>query len=266
MVFSELYREEVMAGIDLNQNIIYQFASFRYFEKAEHHITRFCRANVLLLVFDGVLRFSENGVQREVCAGEYYVQRKNTHQAGEIASDEPQYFYVHFDAEWSDTDEAFPSKGTFDFAKLFDLMKKMDAAAREDRTQTERQYLFLKLIMMLKEKPFANQTARRLSDYIEKNLCQISSLSDICEAFHYSKNYIIRIFNKEFGDSPIRYLNDAKIKRAMYLLETTSRPVKEIAKECGYSDYPYFYKHFMRKTGMSPLRWRKQIQENPLSR
>jgi AraC-like DNA-binding protein len=68
---------------------------------------------------------------------------------------------------------------------------------------------------------------------------------DLCDKFHYSKNYIIRIFNKELGVSPIQYINHEKIKRAMYLLETTSKPIGEIAIECGYSDYPYFYKKFV---------------------
>jgi AraC-like DNA-binding protein len=145
-------------------------------------------------------------------------------------------------------------------------MVRIDTAAHEKRTHAERQYLFLKLLLTLKEKPTVNPTARQLSDYIEKNLARISSLSDVCEAFHYSKNYIIRIFNKEFGLSPIQYINDVRIKRAMYLLETTSRSVKEIMEECGYSDYPYFYKRFVRRTGLSPLRWRCQIQQNPLIR
>ena len=89
--------------------------------------------------------------------------------------------------------------------ELSDLMKNMDSAAHGESTHTERQYLFLKLILMLNEKPFTNHTATQLSDYIEKNLGKISSLSDICEAFHYSKNYIIRIFKKEFGVYPSDY-------------------------------------------------------------
>ena len=249
-----------MAGINLNKNITYRFASFRYFERAEHHISRFCKDNVLLLVFDGVLRFSENGKEREVRAGEYYIQRKNTHQAGERASDEPKYFYVHFDAEWSDGADAFPEKGNFKLTELYELMKRMDSASHGESTHAEKEYLLLKLILTLKEKP----TASRLSGYVENNLDKISSLSDICDAFHYSKNYVIRMFKKEFGTSPIQYIHDVKIKKAMYLLETTSRPVKDIAEECGYTDYPYFYKRFVHKTGLSPIKWRAQIQENPL--
>ena len=158
-----------MSGIDLNKNVIYKFASFRYFEKTEHHVSRFCQDNVLLLVFDGVLRFSENGREVEVCAGEYYIQRKDTYQAGDIASDAPKYFYVHFDGEWSDGADTFPLRGNFNFTDLHNLMKRMDSAAHEKCTHTERQYLFFKLIMMLKEKPRISHTASLFSNYIEEN-------------------------------------------------------------------------------------------------
>ena len=255
-----------MTGIDLNKNLTYKIASFRYFEKKEHHISRFCRHNVLLLVLDGVLRFSEDGEEAEVRAGEYYVQRKDRYQSGETASDAPKYLYVHFDGEWCDDENAFPYRGKFDVEGLYALMERIDSAAHAERTQAELQYLFLKLILTLKEKAVTSDTASRLFDYVEKKLSRISSLSDMCEEFHYSKNYIIRIFKKELGTSPIKYINAMRIKRAKYLLGSTSKSVREIAEECGYSDYPYFYKCFVRESGLSPLRWRKQIQEDPLYR
>ena len=83
--------------------------------------------------------------------------------------------------------------------------------------------------------------AEQMSEYVEENIEKIVSLEDICKAFHYSKNYIIRIFNKEFGISPVQYINEVKLRRAMYLLETTSKPIGEIATRCGYADYAYFY-------------------------
>lgn len=253
-----------MFGIDLDNIISYNHAAFRFFEKKEHHITRFCTDNVLLLVFDGVLRFSENSQEIEVHAGEYYIQRKNTYQAGELASDTPRYLYVHFDAEWTSGENALPYKGNFDYSLLSGLMERIDVAAHQNRPHIDRQYLLLKLLLALKAPPTVDRTAQLLAEYVDKNLAQITSLSDICNEFHYSKNYIIRMFNSKFGVSPIQYINNAKIKRAQYLLETTSRPIGEIATECGYADYPYFYKRFVQNVGISPLEWRKQMQENPL--
>ena len=128
------------------------------------------------------------------------------------------------------------------------------------------EYLLLKILLSLRDKASDGEEAKRFTEYIERNIKNISSLSDLCEEFHYSKNYIIRIFNKAFGISPIRYINDMKIKRAMYLLESTSLPIGEIAADCGFSDYPYFYKRFMSKTGKSPLKWREETHLNPSRR
>ena len=47
-----------MQGIDLNKPIRYKTASLRFFKEGEHHISRRCPEDVLLLVYDGVLRFS----------------------------------------------------------------------------------------------------------------------------------------------------------------------------------------------------------------
>ena len=60
-----------MRGIDLNKPITYQYASMRYFSPGERHITRFCMHDVLLMVFDGILRFNEDNTEYEVHAGEY---------------------------------------------------------------------------------------------------------------------------------------------------------------------------------------------------
>ena len=255
-----------MIGIDLNKPILYKHASFRFFKKKEQHINRFCQDNVLILVYDGTLRFSENGVDRIVRAGEYYIQRKNCDQKGPIASDEPKYLYVHFDAEWTDSPDALCYSGQFDVRWFYELMKKIDTASHQNASYSELEYLFLKLLLSLRKKPEKNALAEQLSLYVEENIKKIISLEDICEAFHYSKNYIIRIFKKEFGVSPIQYINEVKQRRAMYLLESTSKPIGEIAIECGYSDYAYFYKKFVQKTGLNPQQWRKDIQTSPFYR
>ena len=140
-----------MKGLNLDQAIQFKCASFRYFEKHEHHVTRFCKDNVLLLVFEGTLRFSENGEQVEVSGGEYYIQQKNGYQGGELASDAPSYFYVHFDAEWDTEGSLLPYRGYFDHSFLAELMEMLDRASHTGELYIERQYLFLKLLMSLRK-------------------------------------------------------------------------------------------------------------------
>ena len=255
--------EKVMLGIDLRKPVLCKYASFRFFEEKEHHITRFCTDNVLLLVFAGVLRFSEDGEEREVRAGEYYVQRKNRYQEGRVASDAPQYLYAHFEGEWSDAPDALAAGGHFDPELLTETMTRLDNASHQRAPYVELQYWFLRLLLSLSRKPERTPMAEAMADYVEKNLHRISSLAELSKEFHYSKNYIIRIFRREFGMSPVQYINEMKLKHAMYLLETTSKPLCEVASACGYADYPYFYKRFVQKNGISPFQWRKQMQEDP---
>ena len=141
-----------MQGINLDKPINYRVASFRYFEKGECHCTRFCEDNVLVMVFSGVLRFSENGNQVEVKAGEYYIQKKNCNQGGEIPSDSPKYLYVHFNAEWTGEETALYYKGKFDYSLLSSLMQKLDYASHNNALYSEQHYLFLKLLLRKKWK------------------------------------------------------------------------------------------------------------------
>ena len=255
-----------MFGIDLNSPITYFNASLRFFKKDEQHVTRLCNCDVLVLVFDGVLRFSENNVPVEVCANEYYIQRKDSYQSGEVTSDSPKYLYVHFNAVWCTGESALPRRGHFQYDEICDLIKELDAASHDKHIFCEQQYLFLKLLMALRKNTLKPSLAKSISEFIDQNIKSISSFSDVCERFHYSKNYIERVFKKEFDMSPVQYIHHAKIKYAMYLLETTSMPIGQISEECGYFDYPYFYKRFIKNLGCSPSEWRKKIHSDPLSR
>ena len=92
-----------MSGINLNLPISFKFASLRFFQNGEQHVSRFSTDDVLLMVYDGVLRFSEDGAIQQVSAGEYYIQKKNCEQRGALPCDSPSYLYVHFDAEWGES-------------------------------------------------------------------------------------------------------------------------------------------------------------------
>lgn len=48
----------------------------KVFRPNEYHVTRLARHSVLILMLDGVLRFSEDGNDLELCFGEYYIQRE----------------------------------------------------------------------------------------------------------------------------------------------------------------------------------------------
>ena len=250
-----------MEGIDLDRTIIYKTSSLRFFEEGEHHVTRFCPHDVLLLVYDGVLRFSEDGVPYEIRAGQYHIQKHGSFQAGELASDAPKYFYVHFVGEWRDGEGVLSRGGEFEYAELLPHIMKLDALSHGDYTYTERTALFFEILSKLYRASAREDTlAVKIKRFIDERYLEFSSLDDLCREMHYSKNYLINAFKAEYGMTPIEYLNDVKIRRAMYLLEVTSRSIDEIAEESGFNHYSHFYRLFTRKNSLSPFEWRQKVR------
>ena len=252
-----------MKGIDLNADIGYIVSSLRFFEENESHVTRICQHDVLLLVYEGVLRFTEDGEEYELHPGEYFIQRQNSYQTGFKPSDSPKYLYIHFIGKWTDDDKegVLSKRGGFDYAVMLPLVHKMDRLSHGNYTYAERVAVFFEILSLLhRSSSVSNTSASKMLRYIDQNYLTISSLDQICEHFHYSKNHVINIFRQSQGLTPFEYINDLKIRRAMYLLEVTSKPIDEIAAESGFNHYSHFYRLFMRKNGVSPFEWRKKVR------
>lgn len=252
-----------MQGIDLNKNIIYKAASFRFFDVNEHHTTRFCTDNVLLLVFDGVLRFSENGTNYEVHSGNYHIQKHNCFQEGRFASDSPKYLYVHFSADWLDNC-SLPYRGKFDYMTLKPLMEKLDKLSHNQASYIEQAAVFFNILSSLLQNNKNNQhISNEIADFIRQRYKENITLERLSNEFNFSKNHIINIFKKDYKMTPFEYINYFRIKQAERLLEVTSYTTEYISFECGFNNYSYFYKKFKEFNGISPLEWRKKKRLKP---
>lgn len=248
---------DYMYGIDLNKEIEYKFASYRFFDNKEYHIDRFCEDDVLLLVFDGVLRFSEDGVFYEINAGEYHIQKHNSIQKGVLPSDSPKYLYVHFKSEWTDN-SLIPKNGTFVYDNLKDNIEQMNQLSYSNAPYIIKTAMFYRILSKLCKNNIDDSIAQKISMFITENCNQHISIDMLCKRFSFSKNHIINIFKNSFGLTPIVYLNIARLNKAEELLITTSEPIESISLSCGYQNYSHFYRQFMRKNNISPERFRKQ--------
>ncbi len=92
---------------------------------------------------------------------------------------------------------------------------------------------------------------RRIKLYIEKNLNQKISLSDIAEAVGKNGNYLNQVFSKKNHLSIISYVNLAKMKHVASLLTSHKLTLKEAAKEVGITDTSYLSRLFKEKMGMT---------------
>ena len=183
-----------MSGICLNSPIVYLTASLRDFREGERHVSRFCPDDVLLLVYEGVLRFSENGREYEVSAGEYFIQTKGSIHRGAKVSSAPRYLYVHFQAEESDEASALSRRGVFDASRLMARMQRLDAYEKGGKTLTEKCAVFYSILAELNKRDEEPSLAERIAQFISDNLVTEVSLDALSRKFNFSKNHIINSF------------------------------------------------------------------------
>lgn len=82
-----------------------------------------------------------------------------------------------------------------------------------------------------------------------KMLLNVSELSMMC---NITPEYFRDIFHRNFGTSPIKYINNLKITRAKELLSAGFYSVGSVAEMSGYSDISHFSREFKKATGVSP--------------
>lgn len=94
--------------------------------------------------------------------------------------------------------------------------------------------------------------------YIDENFASKITLDMLAKKFGFSKNYICNLFSKYYNTSLTCYLTEKRMTHAKQLLKDKNRLLKDIAIECGYSEYVQFYKVFKEYYGVSPKEMMEQ--------
>ena len=95
--------------------------------------------------------------------------------------------------------------------------------------------------------------------FIQRNLFQKISLSDLCRETGCSRTRLFALFKEHTAFSPGEYIANERHKYAMELLTSSpSLPVKQVASYCGYRSQLYFAKDFKKHTGMTPSLYREK--------
>lgn len=91
------------------------------------------------------------------------------------------------------------------------------------------------------------------------------TMKAISEASGYSRYHLSRLFKRETGDSPYAHLQDLRIRRALHLITSTRKAIKEVAFESGYRDVAHFCKAFKGRTQKTPMTFRRMGAQFNLS-
>ena len=250
--------------LDLRHPPVFCGCAFRCFEAGERHITRKCDYGVLLLMLEGVLRFSEDGSAVELHSGQWYLQRPGLYQEGTVPSDSPRYFYVHFLGTFGEEvppDSRLALSGAFSPITLVPVFRQLEkAAVLPTGGVLDQTIAFYQILQDLREKSgrLPEDEALKMAAFLAENCEQPLRLEGLQRRFSYSPNHIVRLFRTHFGTTPHRYLTLSRVRRAQQLLLATDRSIAQIAAACGYEDRSVFLRAFRQTAGCSPREWRQR--------
>lgn len=97
----------------------------------------------------------------------------------------------------------------------------------------------------------------RVVDYIEQNLTRPLTNKEIGEALNYNPNYLNRLILQHTGMSLHQYLLRRRLTLAATLIQSTDRPIGEIAMMLGFHSPSHFSNYFKQATGTTPAQYRK---------
>lgn len=116
------------------------------------------------------------------------------------------------------------------------------------------------------EKPHSecNQLSsmKAMISYIDKHYAEKMTLDDIAAAGLVSKRTCGNLFERFLYISPMKYLNEYRLKQSIDMLKGTDMTVTEIALACGFSGASYYAESFRRECGKSPTEYRAELEEN----
>ena len=97
---------------------------------------------------------------------------------------------------------------------------------------------------------------KQMLAYIDANSSRPLSVKDIAAQANICPRECQRIFRRYLHCAPMAYVQRRRIFAAAEQLASTSRPVTDIALNCGFSSPSYFSKQFKALVGSTPLRYR----------
>lgn len=100
-----------------------------------------------------------------------------------------------------------------------------------------------------------------LRNYSDPNF----AVDDYLHSLPYSYDYLRKLFQKELGMTPHKFLNDKRLQTAANMLcsEYNDGNISEISIQCGYREPLYFSRMFKKKYGVSPSSYYAMKRQTP---
>lgn len=101
----------------------------------------------------------------------------------------------------------------------------------------------------------------RVLEYMHNNYAEKITRGDLAKIAFMSESSLYRRFTQLLGKSPLQYLIELRLSKAIELLQNSDHSVTEIALRCGFSDGNYFGLLFKKRFNTTPHKYRLQFHE-----
>ena len=122
-------------------------------------------------------------------------------------------------------------------------------------------FVLIKHVRQSEASDNASERMSRIERYIEKNYCNKLSLDEVSRCVGMNRTYFCNFFKAKYNEGFAEYINRLRVEKAASLLANTTRPIEQIAAECGFNTVQYFTRAFRKVRNMTPGAYRKSINK-----
>jgi AraC family transcriptional regulator, regulatory protein of adaptative response / methylphosphotriester-DNA alkyltransferase methyltransferase len=97
----------------------------------------------------------------------------------------------------------------------------------------------------------------QITHYIDHHYSEKLNLDTLAEIVHGSPYHLHRTFKKITRMTPVEYVQQTRINKAIECLIYSNKSIFDISIEIGMPNAPYFITLFKKKTGQTPAEYRK---------
>lgn len=97
-----------------------------------------------------------------------------------------------------------------------------------------------------------------IAEHVDSNL----SVQTLAERVAMSVRNFERVFTRETGCTPARYVARTRVEAARRALEDTDKSIEQIARNCGFASADLMRRAFIRCVGTTPARYRSRFSPN----
>lgn len=105
------------------------------------------------------------------------------------------------------------------------------------------------------------QTIGYVINYCVSHISEELSLSSVADALYLNKYYVSKLFSSKLGMTFSDFITSQRIYTVCEKLTSGTRPIIEIAYECGFRNLSNFNRVFRARTGMTPREYRNSYSD-----